>query len=380
MPFMMDIPRLQSVSYSLCPKKGNTIQKNILIKGEECVRLNVSKMTKGTLVALLCATVLTGCGTNGKNADNAAAGKTTTIKVATVVSANHPMNEALKSTFKPLVEQGSNGALKVEIYDSGVLGGEKELWDSVRNGNIQVVSIGTVMWNEVDKMAVPDFPFLFRDLAHAKKVYTGEIGKELAGDLEKKTGVHFLSWHPNGVRNFSSNKPINTIEDFKGMRLRMPNNPIHLQVGKLLGANVTPLPMGEVFTALEQKVVDGQDNPIAALRTEGWYEVQSNVFESNHMITSLELLASDKMMKGLTEEQRKLVTEAALKTSEESWKLYEKGLAEDKKFLQDNKIKFTTPDDATRQKLVELMQPVYDDLYKKYSWAKELVERIRNVK
>lgn len=344
------------------------------------MKFNAKKVSKGVLAALVSAALLTGCGSSKSDGGNAAAGKTTTIKVATVVSANHPMNEALKSTFKPLVEQGSNGALKVEIYDSGVLGGEKELWDSVRNGNVQIVSIGTVMWNEVDKMAIPDFPFLFRDLDHAKKVYTGDIGKEIAGELEKKSGVHFLSWHPNGVRNFSSNKPINTVEDFKGMRLRMPNNPIHLQVGKLLGANVTPMPMGEVFTALEQKVVDGQDNPIAALRTEGWYEVQSNVFESNHMITSLELLASDKMMKGLTEEQRKLVKEAALKTSAESWKLYEKGLADDKKFLQEHKIKFTTPDDATRTKLVQMMQPVYDDLYKKYPWAKEMVEKIRNVK
>lgn len=98
------------------------------------------------------------------------------------------------------------------------------------------------------------------------------------------------------------------------------------------------------------------------------------------MITSLELLASDKLWKSLSEDQQKLLKEASLKTSEEAWSLYAKSIEEDKKFLTENGIKFTTPDDATRQKLVEMMQPVYDDLYKKYPWAKDMVERIRNVK
>lgn len=343
------------------------------------MKMNLKKLSSAALAVLLSVSMLAGCGKNS-GGSSAAPKETITIKVGTVVAATHPMNVALKTKFKPLMEEGSKGAIKVEIYDGGVLGGEKELFDSVRNGNLQMTSVGTVMWNEVDKMSVPDWPFIFRDLEHAKKVYTGEIGTEIAKELEQKTGVHFMGWNPNGVRNFSSNKTIKSLDTFKGLRLRMPNNPIHIQVGKLLGANVTPLPMGEVFTALEQKVVDGQDNPISTLRNEGWYEVQSDVFESNHMITSLELLASDKLWKSLSEDQQKLLKEASLKTSEEAWSLYAKSIEEDKKFLTENGIKFTTPDDATRQKLVEMMQPVYDDLYKKYPWAKDMVERIRNVK
>jgi TRAP-type transport system periplasmic protein len=365
------------------------VPKFILIKEELSMKKDRRRLSKGVLAALLCATILSGCGAAGKNQDNGGTSaaptaspnaKAITIKVGSVVAATHPMNVALKSIFKPLVEEGSGGALKVEVYDGGVLGGEKELYDSVRNGNLQIVSVGTVMWNEIGKMSIPDWPFLFRDLEHAKKVYTGDIGKEIAADVEKGAGIHFLSWHPNGVRVFSSNKTIETIDKFKGLRLRMPNNPIHIQVGKLLGANVTPMPLGEVFTALEQKVVDGQDNPLATFKNEGWYEVQTDIFESNHMITSLELLASDKLWKDLTEEQRKLIQDAALKTSEESWNLYAKSIDEDKKFLQEKGIKFTTPDDAVRQKLIDLMQPVYDDLYKKYPWAKEMVEKVRSVK
>lgn len=351
------------------------------------MKKNLQKLSKVTVVTLLSAALLAGCG--GKSQTSAgnpstpsasSSAKTMTIKVGTVVSSNHPMNAALKSKFKPLVEEGSKGALKVQIIDGGTLGGEKEQYDSVRNGNLEMTAIGTVMWNEVEKMSVPDWPFIFRDVQHARKVYTGDIGKEIAKDLEQKTGVHFMGWNPNGARVFSSSKPLKTLDDFKGMRLRMPNNPIHLQVGKLLGANITPMPMGEVFTALEQKVVDGQDNPMTTLINEGWYEVQKSVFESNHMITSLELLASDKMWKNLTADQQKLLLDASQKTSEESWNLYEKSIENDRKFLKDKGLTVTIPDDATRAKLVQLMQPVYDDLYKKYPWAKDMIQKIRDVK
>jgi tripartite ATP-independent transporter DctP family solute receptor len=351
---------------------------------------NLRKLFKGALVALLSLSILSGCGatkTNQSSGSNSATtppassnAKAITINVATVVSATHPTAAALQTKFKPLVEEGSGGAIKVQVHVGGVFGSEKELWDSVRNGNLDMVSVGSIMWNEVDKMLVPDWPFLFRDLDHARKVYTGDIGKEIAADVEQKSGVHFMGWTPNGARAFSSSKPLKTLEDFKGMRLRMPNAPIHLQVGKLLGANVTPLPMGEVFTALEQKVVDGQDNPMTTLRSEGWYEVQKYVFESNHMIPTLHVFSSDKLWKKLTEDQRKLLKEASLKTSEEAWNIYAKSIEEDRKFLRDKGLTVTIPDDATRQKFVTIVQPVYDDLFKKYPWAKDMYERIQKVK
>ncbi|MEM1485455.1 TRAP transporter substrate-binding protein [Oscillospiraceae bacterium PP1C4] len=352
-----------------------------------------SKLTKAfsaVLAGAMSLTLLAGCGGAAKTdagssskAEGGAAAKpakTVTIKVGSVVAATHPMNVALREVFKKTVEEGSNGAIKVELYDSGTLGGEKELYDSVRNGNLDICSVGTVMWNEVDKMSIPDWPFLFRDVDHARKVYTGEIGAEMAKQLEEVGKVHFLGWGPNGARAFSSNRTINTLEDFKGLRLRMPNNPIHIQLGSLLGANVTPMPMGEVFTALEQKVVDGQDNPLATFRNEGWYEVQSDVFISNHMITSLEMMASDKLWKSLSEDQIKLVQEASLKTCENAWDLYVASIDGDTAFLKENGLKITVPDEATRAQLVELSQPIYDDLYKKYDWAEAMVKRIRDVK
>lgn len=339
-----------------------------------------NQLSKILLAGALGTLLLTGCGGSGPKGTEATSKNPVVIRVGSTLASTHPATVALTKTFKPLVEEGSNGALKVEVYEGGTLGGEKELYDSVRNGNLQMCAVGTVMWNEVAKMSIPDWPFLFRDLDHARAVYTGKIGEEMAAVVEKIAKVHFLGWYPNGVRVFSSNRTLASLDDFKGLRLRMPNNPIHIQVGSLLGANVTPMPMGEVFTALEQKVVDGQDNPLSTFRNEGWYEVQSDIFESNHMITTIELLASNKLYSSLSREQVELIEKAALKASQEAWDSYAQSITDDKKFLQEHGIKITTPNDATRQQLITLMQPVYEKLYQKYDWAEDMVRRIRDVK
>lgn len=302
-----------------------------------------------------------------------------TLKVGSVLSSSHPVNVALRNTFAKIVEEKSDGAFKVQIFDSGVLGGEKQLYDSVRNGNIDLCAIGTVMWNEVDKLSIPDWPFIFRDLDHAQKVYHGEIGDEMAKDLEDKGNIVFLGWFPNGARVFSANRTISTLNDFRGLRMRMPNNPIHIKIGELLGCNVTPLPLGEVFSALEQKVVDGQDNPISSFRSEGYYEVNSDIFESNHIITSIELLLNKKLYDSLTEEQAQIIREAGIQAALDAWKLYIQSIDDDKKFLTEHGIKITVPSESVKREMVSRMQPIYDDLYKQYDWARDMIAKIQAV-
>lgn len=343
------------------------------------MRKQVKQLTKIVAAGVLGASLLLAGCSKGANEGPPTSQKPLVIRVGSTLAGTHPVTVALSNTFKTMVEQESGGALKVEVYEGGMLGGEKELYDSVRNGNLQIAAVGTLMWNEVGKMSIPDWPFLFRDLDHARTVYMGDVGKEMAADVEKIAKVHFIGWFPNGARVFSSNRTINTLDDFKGLRIRMPNNPIHIQVGSLLGANVTPMPMGEVFTALEQKVVDGQDNPLSTIRNEGWYEVQSDVFISNHMISTIELLASEKMWKVLSPEQIAIIEKAALKSSQVAWDDYAKSIEADKEFLQQKGLKVTEPDQQTRQQLVELMKPVYEKLYDKYDWAKAMEQRIRSI-
>ncbi|WP_439235128.1 TRAP transporter substrate-binding protein [Lonepinella koalarum] len=327
------------------------------------------------LKTLLAATMLFSLTACDETSDSSAP---KVVKVSSVVAATHPSTIALKEVFKPMIESKTHGKYQIDIYDSGQLGDEKQSFDYTRQGIIDMSVLGTVMWSEVPKMSVPDFPFLFRDVEHARHVYQGEVGQEIAASFEQSQPIKFLAWMPNGARVFSSSKTLTSPEQFKGQKMRMPNNPIHVKVAELLGANVAIMGLGEVFTALEQGVVDGQDNPLSTFVQQGFYSVNKNIYETNHMISSLELLSNVNFWNSLSDEEKAIFNEAALATSDKSWDLYQASIEADKKTVQENGGTVTVPSDEDKQVLVEKMQPLYADLYKKYDWAEALVNKVRN--
>ncbi|MCM3790095.1 TRAP transporter substrate-binding protein [Domibacillus indicus] len=336
----------------------------------------MKKTFLGVLAAsVTSAMILAGC--NGSEEAASGGGQTKTIKVANYFAEDHPQNIALKEKFKTMVEEESGGQLKVQIYANSTLGAEKEFYDGVRNGTIEMGIPGLIMQADIPKMGVPEWPFLFRDFEHVKNVLNGPIGEEITADLEPKHGVTPLAWSANGFRMFSSNRTIESMEDFDGLRLRMPNIPNYIKLGESLGANVSPLPISEVFTALEQKVVDAQDNPIATLRNSAYYEVQTDVLESKHMFSPNIYIINTKFFNGLTKEQQDIIQNAAKEAAEYEFDLLEKSYEEDKNFLEENGIKFTTPDEKFAKEMEEAAKPVYDDAFKENEWAEELVEKIK---
>lgn len=301
------------------------------------------------------------------------------VKVATVVAPTHPVNIAMREVFLPMIEEELGDKYNVQLYDSGRLGGEKQLFDYTRSGIIEITAVGTVMWSEVDMMATPDFPFIFRDVKHARRVYEGEIGDEIASYLEDREPVEFMAWAPNGARVFSSSKNLRSIEDFKGQKLRMPNNPIHVKLAEALGANVVIMDMSEVFTSLEQGVIEGQDNPLSTFRQEGWYTVSNDIYETNHMVSSIEILGNSEFLESLPEEDREVFERAAKLTAQKAWDIYEQSIEDDKEFLRDQGITITEPSEEEFKKMQEMAEPVYNYLYEKYDWAEDLIERIKDV-
>lgn len=321
---------------------------------------------------LLSAGMLTGCAS-----ENADAGKL--VKVSICVSNQTPVAKALEEVFKPMIEEQTDGRYNIELYPSGVLGSEKVTYDYTRAGIVEMCVVGTPMWSETPKMAIPDFPFVFRDVEHARRCYQGELGEYIAEDIESTQPVQLLSWFPNGSRVFTSNKPLTSIDDFQGQKLRMPNNPIHVKLAESLGANVVIMDLGEVFTALEQGVADGQDNPLATVKTEGWYEVQDYVYNTNHIVASFELFAGDEFWDTLNEEDKQIFTEAANQTSDYAWDLYINQLEEDEQFMVDEGITVTELTEEDREKMIEKIQPVYDYLDSSYEWAEEVREMIDSI-
>jgi tripartite ATP-independent transporter DctP family solute receptor len=304
----------------------------------------------------------------------------TTIKVADNWGATHPMAAALDNVFKPAVEEASGGALKVEVYHSGTLGNEADLWDGVRNGTIDLAIVGTPMNQEYSTMLISDWPFLYRDLDHAKKVWTGDIGEEVATEFhEKFPTVYLLGWGPNSARTFTSNKPLTSVEEFAGQKFRMPSNPIHVGIVENLGASAQVIPLGELFSALETGVVDGQDNGMVTVISEGFYEVQKYIYETNHIIATLEIMASASFLDGLSADQQEIIRDAAKEASAQAWDDYIASVDTDRQTLKDKGLTVTELTDADRDLIIEKIKPLTDQLYAENDWAQALTDKIKAV-
>jgi tripartite ATP-independent transporter DctP family solute receptor len=290
------------------------------------------------------------------------------------------MAAALDTVFKPQIEQASGGALAVDIYHSGTLGNEGDLWNGVRNGTIEIAIVGTPMNQEYPTMMISDWPFLYRDLNHAKKVWTGPLAEEINAEFHQKfPTVYMLAWGPNSARTFTSNKKLTSVDDFRGQKFRMPGNPIHVGIAENLGASAQVIPLGELFSALETGVVDGQDNGMVTVISEAFYEVQKYLYETNHIIATLEIVVSASFYDNLTAAQKKIVSDAAKATAVKAWDDYIKSVDSDRKFLQDKGVTVTPTSAADQQQIIQLIQPLTDRLFAEHAWAKPLTDRIKAV-
>lgn len=333
--------------------------------------LKLVKQGMCILTSIAVAGTLTGCGKQES--------KGKLVKLAVCVSNQTPAATALREVFKPQIEKMTDGKYDIQIYDSGVLGSEKVTYDYTRSGIIEMCVVGTPMWSETPTMSIPDFPFVFRDVEHARRCYQGELGEYISDDIEGQQPVKLMSWFPNGARVFSSNKKLEGLDDFKGQKLRMPNNPIHVKLAESLGANVVIMDMGEVFTALEQGVADGQDNPLSTVKNEGWYEVQDYIYNTNHIVASLELFAGDEFWNSIDDEDKEIFEQAAEETSDYAWDMYIEQLEEDKAFMTKEGLTVTELSEEDREKMIEKIQPVYDYLDSEYEWAPEVRKMIEDI-
>jgi tripartite ATP-independent transporter DctP family solute receptor len=303
-----------------------------------------------------------------------------TLKVGDNWGASHPMAAALDSVFKPQIESASNGSITVDVYHSGTLGNEADLWNGVRNGTIEVAIVGTPMNQEYTTMMISDWPFLYRDIEHAKKVWTGPIADEINAEFHQKfPSVYMIGWGPNSARTFTSNKKLTSVDDFKGQKFRMPGNPIHVGIAENLGSSAQVIPLGELFSALETGVVDGQDNGMVTVISEAFYEVQKYLYETNHIIATLEILVSAPFLDKLSPEQQTIVRDAAKATSVKAWDDYIKSVDTDRAFLQSKGVTVTGTTAADQQRIIQAIAPLTNNLYAQHAWAKSLTDRIKAV-
>lgn len=337
--------------------------------------MNMKKIASVALAAALSASLLAGCGGSGEGGSDSV-----TLKIGDNWGATHPMAAALDTVFKTQIEEQTGGAVKVEVYHDGLLGDEAALWQGVRDGSVDFTVVGTPMNQEFPMMLISDWPFLYRDLEHAMNVWTGDVADEVSAAFnEKFPEVEMLSWGPNSARTFTSNKQLTCVDDFAGQKFRMPNNPIHIGIVEDLGASAQVISLGELFTALETGTVDGQDNGMVTVVAQSFQEVQKYLYETNHIVATLEIIGNKDAMSKLTEEQQQIVRDAAKATAEQAWEDYIASVDTDRETIEAAGVTVTQMTEAERAKMIEKIQPTLNELLAANYWAPALIEKIEAV-
>ncbi|MBF8160633.1 TRAP transporter substrate-binding protein [Pseudomonas mendocina] len=216
--------------------------------------------------------------------------------------------------FAEEVAKASDGKLKVRTFGAASLGSDDQMQSALIGGAQEMMVGSTATLVGITKeMAVWDTPFLFSSAEQADAVLDGPVGRQVMDKLEEKGLVGLVYWE-NGFRNLTNNtRPITRLEDFSGVKLRVMPNPVFLDTFKLMGANAVPLPFSELFTALETKAVDGQENPFNTILSSKFYEVQKYLTVTNHVYSPWIVTVSKRWWDGLSQTEQNILMEAAKK-------------------------------------------------------------------
>jgi TRAP-type transport system periplasmic protein len=237
--------------------------------------------------------------------------KTHNFKVAFVQNIDHPHGIGAKK-FGELLEQKSGGKMKAKAFGGGSLGGDAQVISSLQGGVVEMTLVSPgLLTGLIKEFSVFDLPFMFTSYREVDAVMDGPVGTRLLGMLNDK-GLIGLGYWDHGFRNLTTAKrPINKMEDISGLKVRVIQIPIFIDTFSALGANPVPLPFPELYTALETGTVDGQENPFASIETSKFYEVQKYAATTGHVYNPLVAIFSKKIWDKLTEDERRIVQEAA---------------------------------------------------------------------
>ena len=210
------------------------------------------------------------------------------------------------------VEKGTQGRYKCQQFPSSALGGEREMIEAVQLGTLDFVNTSTgPVGNFVPEVKIVDIPFLFRDYDHARKVMDGPIGQDILTKFPSK-GLIALSWTENGFRHMTNNKrAINKPEDASGLKMRTMENKVHMDGYRAFGIQPTPMAFPEVFGALQQGTVDGQENPIPVILASKFSQVQKHLSLTGHVYSPALIITSPRLMNKLSDADKKVFYDAA---------------------------------------------------------------------
>jgi tripartite ATP-independent transporter DctP family solute receptor len=270
----------------------------------------------------------------------------------------HPAAAGMKK-FAETVAAKTNGRIKINLFYNGALGSDQAVVSALKGGTVELAVMNSgILASEAKELAIFDFPFLFANEKESDAIVDGPVGKKMHALLEPK-GIVGLSYWELGYRQISNSKrPLNKVEDLDGLKLRVIPNPINIDWVKALGANPTPLPFPEVYGALEQKAIDGQENPISVIAANKFWEVQKHMAITNHQYNPQSVIMSKKVWDSLSPADRKIIDEAADEAAKVQRTASRAAVAANLELLKKNGMTVTQFSPAEVAKLREKMKPV----------------------
>ncbi|MFG1244879.1 TRAP transporter substrate-binding protein [Xanthobacter sp. V7C-4] len=275
---------------------------------------------------------------------------------ADVQPADYPTVKAVQSMSDELNKE-TNGKISIKVFPNSQLGSEKDTIEQVKLGALDFIRINSGTLNTVcPAMTVPVLPFLFRDKAHMRAVLDGPIGDEILADCASH-GLVGLAFYDSGARSFYATTPIRKLEDLKGKKIRVQQSDIWVSMMKLLGANATPMPAGEVFTGLKSGLIDGAENNWPSYDNFHHYEAAKNYSLSEHSMAPEVLLISKRVFDSFTPEEQVQVRKAAKNSVGYMRQLWDAMEISSREKVEKAGVEVITIDKAPFQAAV---QPLYD--------------------
>lgn len=265
--------------------------------------------------------------------------------------------------FAEEVEYLSDGKMKIMVYPNSVLGGDRELLESCKDGDIPFVVQNTAPQVTFMKdTAVFDMPALFESIDEVRERVDDPEFMELMQQVYRDGGYELLGYADQGFRVMTTNKKVTSISDFKGQKIRTMENSYHMAYWKNLGANPTPMTFSEVYIGLQQGTIDAQENPYEVIVSNKLYEQQDYVVETNHLPHLISLIVSEKFFLSLDEEQQEIIKTAADIAKEYSREQSDERVESRRKIIEESGTSIVTLDEPIHEAIRKLCKSIYDSI------------------
>lgn len=276
------------------------------------------------------------------------------------------VTQIFSEKFAEEVSALSDGRMKIQVYANSSLGGDRDLLETCSDGDIPFVVQNTApQVSFMHDLAVFDLPCAFDSLDDCREKIDDPQFWQLISDVYTEGGYHLLGMADQGFRVMSTNKPVNSLADFKGQKIRTMENSYHLAFWKALGANPTPMSFSEVYIGLQQHTIDAQENPYEVIVSNNLYEQQDYVVETNHLPHLISLIVNDDFFKDLPEDEQEIMTEAAQLATEYAREQSDARIADKVAVIEDSGTQIIKLSDETRKEIREASQGVYDSIREK---------------